>query len=243
MTAGEAHDAMRALPLGDLDDIIGPGAVIVLAPHADDESLGCGGMIAECCARGRQPVVVIATDGVGSHPGSKAFPAERLKATREAEARQAVALLGLDAERIAFLGLPDTAAPNEGQAFEDAVRIISGFARAAGCTAVAGPWRHDPHCDHLAVHHLAAAVARASALRHVAYPVWGWTLPREEKLDGEIRGFRLDVARHLPAKHRAVAAHRSQIGGLITDDPNGFHLPANLLSIADATEEVFLTEP
>jgi LmbE family N-acetylglucosaminyl deacetylase len=242
MRAVEAHAAMRALPLADLDSIVGPGTVLILAPHADDESLGCGGLIAECCARGRPPVVLILTDGVGSHPHSKAYPPDRLKATRESEARRAVGLLGLDAERIGFLALPDTAAPHDGPPFERAVATVAAKAKAADCTAIAASWRHDPHCDHLAAHCIAAAAARAAELRHVAYPVWGWTLPPDEILEGSIAGFRLDVARHLPAKRRAIAAHRSQLGGLIDDDPTGFRLPARLLSIFDVEHEVFLTE-
>jgi LmbE family N-acetylglucosaminyl deacetylase len=242
MRAGEAHAAMRALPLGGLDSIVGSGTVLILAPHADDESLGCGGLIAECCARGRPPWVLILTDGVGSHPNSRAYPAARLRATREAEARQAVAELGLPADRIGFLALPDTAAPRAGPVFEWAVATIASRAQEAGCTSIAASWRHDPHCDHLAAHCIAVAVAQAAALRHIAYPVWGWTLPEDEMVDGDIWGFRLDVARHLPAKRRAIAAHRSQIGGLIVDDPSGFHLPPHFLSMFDGAYEVFLVE-
>ena len=45
---------------------------------------------------------------------------------------------------------------------------------------------------------------------------------------------------HLPAKRRAIAAHASQYGALIDDDPAGFQLPADLLSIFDQPWETFL---
>ena len=48
--------------------------------------------------------------------------------------------------------------------------------------------------------------------------------------------------RHLPAKRRAVAAHRSQITRLIDDDPAGFQLPPELLALAFRPFEVFLAE-
>ena len=42
MRAADALAAMRELPEADLDTIDGGEAALLLAPHADDESLGCG---------------------------------------------------------------------------------------------------------------------------------------------------------------------------------------------------------
>jgi LmbE family N-acetylglucosaminyl deacetylase len=185
----------------------------------------------------------VVTDGTGSHPASVAYPPARLRATREAEARNAVAHLGLAPDRIAFLGAPDTRAPHRGVSFDRAVTAIAVRAAGEGCTVIAAPWRHDPHCDHLAVHRMAVAAASRLGLRHIAYPVWGWTLPADDALEETIAGGRLSIASHLPAKRRAIAAHRSQHGELITDDPSGFRLPADLLSVFDEPHEVFLDVP
>ena len=242
MTAGEARAAMTALPIRDLHALTGGGTAVVLAPHPDDESLGCGGFIAEACRRGQPPVVLVLTDGAGSHPGSRAFPPGRLVPLREAEAREAVSELGLPPERIAFLRQPDTAAPTSGPAFDRAVADIA--ARCRGASVLLAPWRHDPHCDHEAAHLMARAVAGQTGLRHLAYPVWGWVLPPEQGLDGPgPAGMRLDIAAHLPAKRRAIAAHRSQYAGIIDDDPGGFQLPSALLTVFDQPYETFLTDP
>lgn len=239
--AGEALRRMEALPLAPLATILGGRAPLVLAPHPDDESLGCGGLIAEACAQGLTPYVVIVTDGTGSHPNSCAYPAPRLAALREREARTAVAALGLPPERIGFLGLRDTAAPRAGPAFEAAVAAIVTTLRAARCGAILGPWRHDPHGDHAASHAMAAAAVRCADVAHLAYPVWGWTLPADALLDGSApAGYRLDIARHLRAKRRAIAAHASQHGGVITDDPGGFALPPDLLAAFDRPFETFV---
>ena len=241
MHAAEAHAAMRALPPADLDAIDGGRTALVLAPHPDDESLGCGGQIAEACARGRPPLVLVLTDGAGSHPRSRTYPPARLAAVREAEARAAVAALGLPPGRIDFLRLPDTAAPTSGPGFDAAVRAILGRAARAGCGVLLAPWRHDPHCDHEAAHLMAAEAARRGGLSHLAYPVWGWTLPDDTVLPGDApAGWRLDVARHLPAKRRAIAAHASQHGGLVTDDPTGFRLPPAFLSMFDQPFETYV---
>ena len=55
-----------------------------------------------------------------------------------------------------------------------------------------------------------------------------------------VRGFRLDIARHLPAKRRAIAAHRSQTTDLIADDPAGFRMPPAFRALFDQPFEVFL---
>jgi LmbE family N-acetylglucosaminyl deacetylase len=238
MTAADVRIAMDALPDADLDAILGGERPLILAPHADDESLGCGGLIAACCGRGLQPLVVILTDGTGSHPGSKQYPPERLRQVRADEARQAVATLGLAAENLVFFDYPDTALP-AGPAVSARVAML---AREQGCTIILAPWLHDPHCDHEAAAILAREAAQGSDCRLLSYPVWGWLLPADHLLPlDEVAGFRLPIAAHLEVKRNAVAAHASQYSNLITDSPDGFRLPPELLSVFERPYEVFLT--
>jgi LmbE family N-acetylglucosaminyl deacetylase len=240
MRAGEVHTQWANLPVADLDTIAGSGRVLILAPHPDDESLGCGGLISELCRLGRPPLVIVLTDGTGSHPSSPSVPASVLRQLREHEAADALHHLGInDRGSLIFLRLRDTAAPHSGPDFDDAVARIAAYA--PGCETICAPWGHDPHCDHEAADLMARAVAERTGLRHLAYPVWGWTLPPETPLpDNEVRGWRLDIEAALPAKRAAIAAHRSQHGGLIDDDPGGFSLPPDLLHIFERPYEVFL---
>lgn len=262
MTAGDwLLAAERDLPLtAGLDLLLGPeggggDAALVLAPHPDDESLGCGGLLAACAAAGRGARVVVVSDGAASHPGSTAWPPARLAARRREEARAAIAALGLDPDRdIAFLGLPDGAVPTGGPRFDAALDAALEVARAAEPAAVFTAWRHDPHGDHAATSVLARALVRAlpgGDARLFEYPVWGlahahpvpgFPLPPVPRLPAPPRGVRLDVARHLPAKRRAVAAHASQLGHLVEDCPDGFVLPDALLALAFRPFELFLEE-
>ncbi len=242
ISAAQAFEAMAALPVVPLHAVTGGRTALILAPHADDESLGCGGLIAAASAVGHPPFVLILTDGTGSHPNSRAFPPARLKQVREQEARDAVAILRLPPGRVSFLGLRDTAAPVEGAGFGAAVAAILSFVERAGAATILSPWQHDPHCDHLAAHLMACDAVARSRVRHLAYPIWGWTLPPETMLPGPApHGMRLSITDHMAAKRRAIAAHASQYGGLIQDDPDGFRLPANLLDVFSRPYETFLT--
>jgi LmbE family N-acetylglucosaminyl deacetylase len=241
MFAYQHHALWRRLPLGTIDDIIGSGCGLIIAPHPDDESLGCGGLIAECCHAGRPPVVVFLTDGAMSHPASKRFPRERLIELREQEAIAAAAGLGLSFERLVFLREADTQAPRAGDKLIRVVNKIARLMHRFRCSCILAPWRFDPHCDHEAAACIAVRVAARSNVRHVAYPVWGWTLPQDQILDdASCAGWRLDISLQLALKRRAIAAHRSQYGDLITDDPTGFRLPPELLSVFDRPFETFL---
>ncbi|MFZ1431665.1 MAG: PIG-L family deacetylase [Geminicoccaceae bacterium] len=81
----------------ELDALTRGRGVVVVAPHPDDESLGCGGLIAACCAHGIEVRLLVLSDGTGSHPNSRRYPADRLRDLREAELEQATSILGLPA--------------------------------------------------------------------------------------------------------------------------------------------------
>jgi LmbE family N-acetylglucosaminyl deacetylase len=241
--AGVVLARMSALPFAGIEVVAGTAAPLVLAPHPDDESLGCGGLIAACCARGTPPVVAVLTDGAMSHPGSRAFPAARLAEIRAAETREAVAALGMPRDRLHFLGLPDGRAPRDGAGLEQAAACVAALARAAGATTILATWEHDPHPDHVAAQAIARRAAALAGARVVSYPVWGWALPPRRRLPiDEVTGVRIDIARHLPAKRRAIAAHASQAGGVIHDDAEGFRLPPALLDATCRPFEVYLLD-
>jgi LmbE family N-acetylglucosaminyl deacetylase len=238
MTAGDVIVAMQRLPDADIDTILRGERPLIAAPHADDESLGCGGLIAACCERGQQPAVVILTDGAASHPGSKNFPPERVRQIRAEEARHAVMKLGLALENLTFFNYPDT-----GLATSPAVsERVAMFARKQRCAVILAPWLHDPHCDHEAAAMIARDAAAAARCRFLSYPVWGWLLPPDLPLPvTRVTGYKLPIAKHLPAKQSAIAAHASQYSTLIDDSPDGFRLPRELLSVFERPYEVFLS--
>jgi len=175
--AGDILALIRALPLVRLDQIIRGENIIVLATHPDDESLGCGGLIAQACALDRPPVIAILTDGAGSHPSSLRYPSTRLRDLREQESRQAVKIRGLPPERIYFLGFRDTAAPPSGPEFACAVNAMVRLMWIYDCRILCAPWLLEPHGDHEAAQIVARSAAGRTRARLFSYLVWGWTLP------------------------------------------------------------------
>lgn len=75
--------------------------ILVIAAHADDEVIGCGGTIARHVAEGCSVHVVFMADGVTSRPGVE--PGELQ--VRQSAAQQALAILGV--HHTQSLGLPD----------------------------------------------------------------------------------------------------------------------------------------
>jgi LmbE family N-acetylglucosaminyl deacetylase len=52
--------------------------ILVVAPHPDDETLGCGGLISLLAQNGSAFYIVFVTDGSASHRNSRAWPSARL---------------------------------------------------------------------------------------------------------------------------------------------------------------------
>jgi LmbE family N-acetylglucosaminyl deacetylase len=106
--AQPALPAFRAITADD--------TVLVVSPHPDDESLCCGGLIHTALSVGARVSIVWVTNGDGFR--WDAIVVERklrpragtyleLARQRQAEARNAGALLGVQSDSLMFLGYPD----------------------------------------------------------------------------------------------------------------------------------------
>lgn len=215
--------------------------LLILSPHQDDETLGCGGLIATACALGLAPRVAYLTDGAGSHLGSPTWPAPRLARTRQGEALQALAVLGLPRRDVMFLGWPDSAPLTAGHpGYEHALATVAGWSRGRAPRSVWSTWRGEPHCDHEAAARLADDLAARlpGRPRRLDYLVWGWTCGA--LMDDEARAWSLDCPRTVPIRRRALARHRTQTSGLIDDAVEAFRVPAQIAALASRPGEIFL---
>lgn len=229
--AGPFLDAARLALSATAGALIGEAPVLVaIAPHPDDETLGCGALLHAAARAGVEIRVICLTDGSASHPRSRAWPRDRLAAQRQSEIEAALAQLAPAAE-LHWIGERDSELPARGRHFNLLAHRISGLIPEEALVLL--PWRGDAHVDHQRGHDLGRA-AMGEEQRALCYPVWG-------RLDPQLpvpRDMRLLAAppAALAAKRRALACHRSQMSGLIDDDPSGFVMPP-------ALQEHFLSHP
>lgn len=224
------------------------GRTLVVAPHPDDETLGCGGAIARLRAGPRPlPVhVVVASDGAASHPGSRRFPPARLARLRRQESVTALGRLGVPAGATTFLALADGAVPTrDDPAFRQAADRLAAVVGRFAPQTVLTTWRRDPHRDHRACAQLVRAAVGDTAgdARVLEYPIWlylngadgDW--PRA----GEVRARVVDIASVLPLKRRAILDYATQISALIDDAPDGFRMSDAQLAPFRSGYELYLS--
>ncbi|QIQ85370.1 PIG-L family deacetylase [Erythrobacter sp.] len=235
---GALLDAARdAAPVG-IATLAPPGGLLIVAPHPDDETLGCGMALAAAAEAGRRIAILLLTDGEASHPASRLFPEDARRALRRRELSRALAALAPGHRvRLWAAHCPD----GEGaRAAEDKELIATalGAARGHGTRAVWSTWGGDPHCDHEAAARLAARLAEQLGAAHWSFPVWGRFGARP--VPRHIRRF--SKRRFAPAKRAAMAAYASQMTDLIDDDPDGFLMPSALAAHFQTHPEIFIHE-
>jgi LmbE family N-acetylglucosaminyl deacetylase len=223
--------------------------LVVIAPHPDDETLGCGGLIAQARSEHREVRVIILTDGTGSHPQSREFPPDRLRGLRQQESIAALEMLGVGRVDIHFLDLKDGAVPAAGGELIAVAKQVLPIVRSMGSRperpgTIAVTWRADPHPDHQGAYAVAHQVQLwLPALKLIEYPIWGRHAPGDVEVDAGVSGYRLDIAGQADLKRRAILFYRSQVTGMIADDPTAAALPEQFLERFRRPYEVFLDLP
>jgi LmbE family N-acetylglucosaminyl deacetylase len=172
--------------------------LLVLAPHPDDEAIGCGGLIAQHLRERRAVRIVIATDGAAAGDA----------AAREDEARRGIAALG-DAPStslpdVMFLGLPDRGLGAEAGA------LLREQLMDFRPDLVLVPSPVEIHPDHLALARVFFDLIQRDeslfadlAVTRVAFYEVSAPLPRPNAL--------VDITDVADAKYAAIAEHASQL--------------------------------
>lgn len=164
------------LDIPELLEIPPGNRVLVLAPHMDDEVIGCGGTLAKHVNNGCEVTVAILTDGSLGDPVSEALELHetarseartKLSELRKNESRAAARCLGV--QDIRFLDFPDGGLSKASGVREAVAELIA--ERQPDVLYV--PFITERHKDHRAAAELAVAlVSKLPDLLIVSYEVW-----------------------------------------------------------------------
>jgi len=207
----------RPLLLARAEDVTSQTAArscLVLAPHPDDETLGCGATIMRKLAAGTPVQVVIATDGRHSHHSSK-LSVDALVEAREEEARRASAILGLPRENIAFLRFEDGRLADHRRLLRD--RLVD-ILDTMNPEEIFVSSIIDRHPDHRVLAELGRELVQARRDRFPVlyeYPIWFWD-PRIWRVRHllELRTRIVRTEEFQMRKREAIAAYHSQVTNL-----------------------------
>ena len=171
--------------------------VLVIAPHPDDEAIGCGGAIRLHAVAGDRVSVVFLTSG---EKGLKGKSPQEAWQIREAEAEAAAAVLGI--ADLTYLRLPDG---EVGRQMDTGTAKLQQALQRYAPDRVYVPHPGDGHADHEASWPLLRAAYQGAALPRpgavLGYEVW---TPISAYDDGA------DVTAVMGDKCRAVRCHASQ---------------------------------
>lgn len=194
------QDGVECPAVSNLRAIFDDQYVLLLAVRPGDETVRCGGFIAESCARGRPPFVCIVTDG--SSDAAEAGSPDEIAHWRAERSRAATAMLDLPDERLLLFGLYDDSVPQGEALFERLVGAVANIARRYDCNVLCAPFQPRPGGDYFAVHRLAQAVAARADLTLIWYA--SPALPADcRTVDRRAVRF-LEIGAHISQKQIAV---------------------------------------
>lgn len=190
----------------------GGRTLVLIAPHPDDETLGCGGYLAQRAEAGDRIVIVVLTRGEKLFSlglGIHAQPSpDEVAALRREESLRAVACLGLSANDLHFWDFPDQGLVD--QADTVVARLVP-LLQAARPVEILCTSECEGHPDHVAAARITRRACRDAGL--AARIRWYITSLREGLTPADLPFAveRIDIRAQLDRKTRAVAQFRAHL--------------------------------
>jgi N-acetylglucosamine malate deacetylase 1 len=227
------------------------GATLVFAPHQDDETLGCGGLIALKRQQNIPVNVAFLTDGSACYEsiapqGVTIMPSSEIISMRQAEAVAALDHLGVKPTNIHFLDQPDQFLGELSTSEHDALidRIVA-LIKAVAPQHIYVTYREDVHGDHKASYRVVReAIDRSQqSIQLWEYPIWTfWNYQRFSAMlrNKHFKLYRLPIHTVHPQKKAALQCYRSQYEQI----PGTFSpvLSAGFMKYLSSVSEVFVRQ-
>lgn len=166
--------------------------VLVVAPHCDDESLGCGGTLYKHHCSGHRITAVFMTDGAQCETEKEA---QEIIKIRKTEAEQAAKILGIN--QCIFLDHPD----RHLKTTEPVIQQMIGILEKVNPDIAYVPFYMDNHSDHMETARICLSALRRRPVKTVLfYELWTTLVPN----------CLVDISDALGKKMDAIRVYRSQ---------------------------------
>ncbi|BCU67799.1 PIG-L family deacetylase [Sulfolobales archaeon HS-7] len=173
---------------------------VIIAPHPDDETICCGGLIVDLLKQ-RKPVhVIFVTDGRFGSKNPSLRGSNILVNLRKEEARRATSVLGLEERNLTFLDFPDKGVSNNIAVKKRITELLNELKP----DAVFYPESTDLHEDHSSIGVFVDEIV--GNFGRYRYIVWG-----EKK---GVPKLALDITKYYGRKLAALFQYSTQLGGL-----------------------------
>lgn len=182
-------------------------SVLVIVAHADDEALGCGGVIAKHVAEGFRVHVIFLADGVSSRQQADKYKI----VSREKAAKAALNILGVTS--FSFLGFPDN--KMDGVPILNIVQSIERISKKIKASTVYTHFHGDLNIDHKITHQAVMTVFRPQPNQSVkeiygfeVISSTGWQAPQNNPF---VPNHFIDIQKYLITKLRALKAYQEEM--------------------------------
>lgn len=185
------------LKLKAIDDLSSK-KILVMAPHPDDEIIGCGGLIAKALKDGSEVKVVYLTDGSAGVSDKKLNQSQRTS-LREHEARSAAREIGLKDSNLIFWRYKDGRLVCN----TTSQKLLNNLLTAYLPDIIVTPFISDPHNDHSETSRLIKKSLKMLNIDPQILQYEVWTPVLANRL--------LPIDKYIEIKRQALSQYKSQI--------------------------------
>lgn len=183
--------------------------VLIIAPHPDDEILGCAGLLQQLAELKRDIVLVAVTNGTQSHPDSLLYTPDQLNTIRPAETHSALKVLGVNhtVKRIALNLMDGEITAQQDRLYQALTELICPDDILV-CT-----FDKDGHPDHEATGRVVQQLTNEAYLScyQVLIWAWHWATPDDRRIPWE-KALKLELTpQQLQYKNKAILCFKSQL--------------------------------
>lgn len=145
--------------------------VTIVAPHPDDEIIGCSGLIQQLQESGKKVDIIYLTGGGKSHSGCCNIEESTLITRRRELARKSASILGIQQENLHFLDYPDGGIAFDTHETERLRSLLDGLKP----DAVFVPHKGEGWSDHIEAGDVVKSLLKGNkAVEIYEYCVWFW---------------------------------------------------------------------